>query len=140
MHWEYDSTEIRGLREYVRLVADAVGLSDPSWFVQTDQPANAYVALAERLSLFPNRDVALVWDEENGWRLALESTSGDLLMLRRLCDEVVPAPADLAAAVRDAFGRSTARVPARVVCHADGRAGLLARLSGYAGPTREFSL
>jgi len=133
MHWEYDSTEIRGLREYVRLVADAVGLSDPCWFVQTDQPAHAYIALAERLPAFPNRDVALLWDEDNGWTLGLESaSSGELLVLRHLCDEVVPSPSRTAAAVRDAFRQPATRVPTRTVCHADGRAGLLARLSGYA--------
>jgi hypothetical protein len=141
MHWEYDSTEIRGLREYIELVADAVGLTDPSWFVQTDQPANAYIALAERLPLFPNRDVALLWDEDTGWALGLESTSsGELLVLRRLCDEVVPSPEDVAAAVREAFVRPSARVPDPAPRRVDGRAGLLARLSSYAGPRREFSL
>jgi hypothetical protein len=28
-------------------------------------PANAYVALDDRLSLCPSRDIALVWDEEH---------------------------------------------------------------------------
>jgi hypothetical protein len=145
MHWEYDSTEIRGLREYIELVADAVGLGDPSWFVQTDQPANAYIALAERLPLFPNRDVALLWDEDTGWALGLESTlestsSGELLVLRRLCDEVVPSPEDVAAAVREAFARPSARVPDPALRRGAGRAALLARLSNYAGPRREFSL
>ena len=80
----------RGLREYVRLVARAVGLTEPSWLVQTGPPANAYIALEGRLPLFPAWDVALLWDEERGWALGLESMpAGDLVVLAYLCDDVL---------------------------------------------------
>jgi hypothetical protein len=98
---EFDPPAARGLREYVRLVAVALGLRGQCWLVQLESPANVYLALDERLRLFPACDTALLWDEEHGWSLGVESNPGEkLLVLGYLCEEVLPAPEAVARAVR----------------------------------------
>ncbi|WP_260418219.1 DUF6292 family protein [Actinophytocola algeriensis] len=80
-----------GLRRYVRLVAQSLGLHGECSYIQADESACAYIALDARLSRFPDRDVALLWDEEPGWSAALETHSGeDLLAVAYLEHEVLP--------------------------------------------------
>lgn len=43
--------------------------------MQAEPPANAYVALDERLPGFPDHDVALLWDERSGWSAAICPTT-----------------------------------------------------------------
>jgi hypothetical protein len=131
---EFDSAVARGLREYVRLVAAALGLRGPCWLVQLEPPANVYMALDDRLPLYPTRDTALVWDEEHGWSLGVESNqAADLLVLGYLGEDVLPAPDAVARAVRRFFAGQPAqsRPPA---CHAADDHDLSARLTGYAVP------
>jgi len=53
------------------------------------------------VSRFPGREVALLWEETCGWALAVETRSGeDLIVLGYLGEHAVPAPdavADFAA-------------------------------------------
>lgn len=101
---DFDSAAARGLREYVRLVAAALGLRGQCWLVQLESPANVYIALDERLRLCPTRDVALIWDEEHGWSLGVETNPGqNLLVLGYIGENVLPAPEAVARAVRRYF-------------------------------------
>jgi hypothetical protein len=105
MDLEFGSLTAQGLPRYVRLVADALGLVGESSFVQLEPPANAYLALDGRLSLFPTHDVALVWDEEHGWAAGIETSSGDdIVVLTYLGDDILPAPRVVARFARSVFG------------------------------------
>ncbi|MDI5979648.1 DUF6292 family protein [Amycolatopsis magusensis] len=97
MNIEFDLAAARGLAWYVREVAAELGLGGGCFFVQLDSPAHAYVAIDERLPRFPDRDLALVWDEEHGWALAVETASAeDLIVLAYLGGDVLPPPAVVA--------------------------------------------
>jgi hypothetical protein len=128
---EFDSPAARGLREYVRLVAAALGLRGQSWLVQLEPPANVYIALDDRLPRHPSRDVALIWDEERGWALELEpGRDEELCVLGYLGDDVLPAPDAVASAVRQSFVEVPNRPPVfRAAADDDD---LPARLTAYA--------
>ena len=106
MYEEFDTLPARGLHRYVRLVADALGLAGEGWYVQLEPPAaTVYLPLQDRMERFPGRDVALLWDEEHGWALAVESHSGeDLLVLAYFGDDVLPAPRAVAAFAEKIIG------------------------------------
>jgi hypothetical protein len=90
---ESEGTAEHGLRRYVRLVAEAVGVSGDCFCLQLEPPVNVYLALQERLRAFPTRDVALLWDEERGWSAAIETHSGqDLILVSYLGTDVLPPP------------------------------------------------
>ncbi|MDT7800482.1 MAG: hypothetical protein QOI78_3915, partial [Actinomycetota bacterium] len=61
-------------------------------------PVSAYVALDEHLPGYPGRDVALLWDEVHGWAAAIETHSGeDLVVVRYLGGPTItPAPEQVA--------------------------------------------
>lgn len=90
---------VTALWDYLREVTDALGVGLESCTVDHDTPVSAYVALDQRLPLHPDRDVALVWDEVHGWAAAVETHSGeDLIVLRYLGGkEIVPPPGRVAA-------------------------------------------
>lgn len=76
---------IRALRSYLRAVGDELGVGLESATIDHDTPVSAYLALDTRLPHCPDRDVALLWDEEHGWAIAKETHSGeDLLVLAYL--------------------------------------------------------
>ncbi|MEQ0558010.1 DUF6292 family protein [Amycolatopsis sp. NEAU-NG30] len=105
----------RGLTGYLAAVSAAVGVGEESCTVDLDDPASAYVALDLRLARHPGRDTALLWDECHGWSLAMETHSGeDLLVLAYLGRELVPAPSRVGAfvaAVRAAGGAAAPPAP-----------------------------
>jgi hypothetical protein len=102
MEQDFDSLAAQGLSRYIRLVSQALGLTGVSSYVQWAPLANAYIALDDRLSLFPSRDVALVWDEERGWAVGVESDSAaDLIIVSYLGVDVLPAPPVVAGFARD---------------------------------------
>jgi len=70
------SRSSRGLRRYVELVTEALGYSGQAFHAQLESPAGAYIPLDERMPAFPDRDVALLWDERHGWCGAIETASG----------------------------------------------------------------
>jgi hypothetical protein len=107
---DFDDTAHREVHEYVQRVTRALGLRGESSYVQTDEVASAYIALDGRLPSHPDRDVALLWDERDGWAAAVEEHSGDpLRAIAHLGDEVRPAPGAVARAVRDLFQDNVAR-------------------------------
>lgn len=85
------------LGRYVRAVADEWRIGPEFCVVDAEEPAWAYVALAWRLPRYPGRDLALLWDERTGWSLAIETNSGeDLILVAGLgAGGVVPAPAEV---------------------------------------------
>ncbi|WP_370949756.1 DUF6292 family protein [Amycolatopsis sp. cg5] len=89
----------RALREYLSVTARAVGVGWESCTVDLDEPMSAYVALDRRLDRFPGRDVALLWDEVNGWAVAVETPGGErAIVLAYLGGErLVPDPAEVVA-------------------------------------------
>jgi hypothetical protein len=93
MELEPRSQLTRGLRRYVGLVTEALGYREHAFHVQTEPPATGYIPLDGRIPAFPDRDVALVWDERHGWCGAIETASGeDLLVVSYLGTDVLPAP------------------------------------------------
>lgn len=97
----------RRLCHYVSEVAVAVGVGPEACCCSPDTRANAYIAVEHRIPRYAERDVALLWDEENGWAVAVETGCGeDLLVLHYLSDEITPAP-DVVAAFLESVVLST---------------------------------
>ncbi|WP_235998664.1 DUF6292 family protein [Qaidamihabitans albus] len=92
----------RGLKRYVELVADELRMP-PAFCVDVDDyRATVYFALEERVPRYPDRDLALLWDEENGWAIGVESGCGeDIIVLAYLGGDIVPAPSLVARFVDD---------------------------------------
>jgi hypothetical protein len=115
----------RGLWQYVRQVALALGCTGDAFLVQTDAPVSAYLPVTQQLYGFPGRDAALLWDSERGWSAEIE----DELVVAELGGDPLPPPAEVAEFVADLVaGRRVARrpsvaVPPAVLCH---------RLAAYA--------
>ncbi|MBB3050900.1 hypothetical protein FHS23_001923 [Prauserella isguenensis] len=86
------------LHAYVSAVAAALSPDDGSPAQYTCDasatPVGAYIAVDGHLPTFPDRDVALIWDEHHGWGMAIETHSGeDLLMVSYLGgSDPVPEP------------------------------------------------
>lgn len=123
-----------GLRGYIAAVCAALGVGLESSTIEPEAPASAYVALDWRLSRLPERDLAVMWDEVHGWSAAVESNSGeDLIVLTYLGGDVIPEPRAVMrflAAVRagdHSVGQPDAPEPGPVTDHAD----LLDRLLPY---------
>jgi hypothetical protein len=90
----------RGLRGYVAAVAAGLGVGFESCAIDATPPAWAYVALDVRVTRFPDRELALLWDERQGWSAAVETHSGeDLVVLTYRGGDLVPKPAEVAAFV-----------------------------------------
>lgn len=97
------SAAARGLRRYVCMVADELGIR-PAFCVDVDDTASIYLALDRRLRRFPERDLALLWDEKHGWSVGVESGCGeDIIVLAYLGDELLPPAAKVARFVNDVF-------------------------------------
>ena len=104
MEWDL----ARGLREYVRQVAQACGCSGEAFSVQLETPLSAYIPLENRVESFPELDVALLWDARTGWSSVLETAGNELITLTYLTDSLVPSPDVVAAfAANPAGGAST---------------------------------
>jgi hypothetical protein len=124
----------RGLRRYVDLVTEELGYTGPACHIQTEAPASGYLPLDERMPAFPGRDVALLWDERHGWCGAIETASGeDLIVVSYLGTDVLPPPrvvARFAAKLIAGDGPGQARPPAFRDIDADDD--LAERLEAYA--------
>ncbi|MFK0246084.1 DUF6292 family protein [Amycolatopsis azurea] len=114
---EHDEDLRRGLTGYLAAVSAAVGVGEESCTMDFDRPASAYIALDVRLLGQPERDMALLWDERYGWAFAMETHSGeDLLVLAYLGADLVPSPSTVAGFVTGLVstgGPHTAPVPPR---------------------------
>ncbi|ONI80107.1 hypothetical protein ALI22I_42550 [Saccharothrix sp. ALI-22-I] len=104
MELEFDDAMTWGLRGYVRLVAEALDLTGDCWYVSSERPATTYLAVEGALPGFPDRDVALLWDEESGWSAAVETHSGeDLIVQARFGAQILPSPRAVARWVRGLY-------------------------------------
>ncbi|WP_158843798.1 DUF6292 family protein [Saccharothrix deserti] len=104
MEWEFeDDDAVRELLAYVSQVTRALGLSGECSYVQADGSyLSAYLALDGHLPGFADRDVALLWDEERGWAVAVETDSAEPpFVLARLRGPVRPEPTAVARWVDD---------------------------------------
>jgi hypothetical protein len=119
------------LQGYVAYVAAQLGVGLESCCFDIDERATVYVALDCRLPEYPDRDVALLWDEKTGWTAAVETGCGeDFIVVSALTGDVVPEPTEVARFV--AALNADARPGAGPVCrYHQGRDELTRRLSRY---------
>jgi hypothetical protein len=122
----------RGLRRYVRLVAEAVGVGFEASTWQFHDPVSAYLALERGVPVHPGADLALLWHERHGWALGVELRSGaDVDVLGYLAVDVLPPPRLVADYVdRACQGEGTGQLTAPRFVAAD----LADRLAAYAEP------
>ena len=140
MDLDGDGAPARGLRRYVGLVADTLGLRGGGWLVQLESPVSAYVALQRRLAEFPGNDVALSWDEVDGWGFAVESNQGELEMVDYLTGDVLPPPCLVGQFVDQVFsGQGSARTDPPGLRRVGARDDLWQRLAAYASRTSTLS-
>ncbi|GAB3432775.1 DUF6292 family protein [Actinophytocola sediminis] len=91
------SQTARALHRYTGLVSVALGQAGDAFWVHTESPATGYIPLADRAPAFPNRDLALLWDERHGWSAAIETASGeDLIVVSYLGRDILPPPSVVA--------------------------------------------
>jgi hypothetical protein len=92
-----------GLAGYLRAVADAVGVPAEATSFEVSDTATAYLGLARRWSERPGEDLMLIWSEQHGWSIAVETDPGATPMVVAYLAgaEVVPAPAVVARFVSD---------------------------------------
>jgi hypothetical protein len=89
-----------GLRGYLAAVATGLGVGLESCAIDSLSPAAAYIALDGRVRRFPERDLALLWEERLGWSVAVETPSdGDLIVLTYHGGDLVPPPSEIGAFV-----------------------------------------
>ncbi|MGW0521697.1 DUF6292 family protein [Crossiella sp. NPDC003009] len=101
LRFEEDDEPVRAARHYLRRVAAALGLRGDCLCVEQERPVSVYLPLEERLPDFPGRDVALLWAEDRGWAVAVETRCGaDLEVVARLDGEHRPPPRAVAGWVR----------------------------------------
>jgi hypothetical protein len=114
MELDFDGSVVRGLHRYVCLVNQALGLPSECFYVQADTSIGVYLALDGRLDGYPDRDVALLWDENRGWTAAIEMHGGeDMLVVAGFDEDVLPPPKTVATWVRNLFtGMGPANPPA----------------------------
>jgi len=100
-HFDFDDTAARQLRRYLDDVLDAAGLSGYGFTDHVDESRSAYVAIDGRVTGFPDHDVALLWDQDEGWSVAAEDPSdGSLVVIDRLTGGPRQAPAAVARWIR----------------------------------------
>nr|QEO73965.1 hypothetical protein [uncultured bacterium] len=98
--FDFDDAPTRGLRRYVQAVAAELRLAGECSCADPGPPANAYLAVEGNLPSFPDRDLALLWDEEYGWAAAVETRSGEPpVVIAYLGGDVLPAVTEVAAFV-----------------------------------------
>ena len=83
------------LRGYLATVASGLDVGLESCTLDIDAPVSAYLAVDHKVPAYPERDVALLWDERGGWSIAVETHSGeDLIVLAAMDTAEVAPPAE----------------------------------------------
>ncbi|MEV8614768.1 DUF6292 family protein [Amycolatopsis sp. NPDC051373] len=118
------------LTAYLRAVTAELGIGLESCTLDHATPLSAYLALDQRHPSYPDRDFALLWDEERGWAAAIETHSGeDLIVVRHLGTTVAPRPGEVARFVAAVLADDhTLGTPDPVRLRSAGRADELATL------------
>jgi hypothetical protein len=133
-HPEPDTRALeRGLGEYVRAVAVAVGVPDESTTVEISDTATAYLGLPRRWLDRPDHDVMLVWSERRGWSLAVETdpTEAPVVIAHHGGDDLVPPPAVVARFVADTVAGQSSGQEGPGPASAASRKSLAERLRPY---------
>jgi hypothetical protein len=138
MDLDHDGAAARGLRRYVRLVAEAVGVGVEASTLQLDDPLSVYLALDRCSAGHPDQDLALLWGERHGWALGVETAvSADVLVLGFLTPEVLPPPGVVADYVATACRGDGFGAPQAFVTHLDPE-DLAERLVDYADQVHDL--
>ncbi len=134
MEFEPRSRPSRGLGRYVGLVTETLGYTGHAYDAQIEPPASAYIPLDERIPAFPDRDVALLWDERHGWCGAIETASGeDLIVVSYLGSDVLPPPRVVARFAADLVaGAGPGQAEPHAFRTVDAEDDLAERLAAYA--------
>ncbi|MFI7679189.1 DUF6292 family protein [Actinophytocola sp. NPDC049390] len=83
----------RALAEYVSAVAGVMRMTPDAVWADSRPPATAYLPLRHRCPEFPDRDLLLVWGEQDGWLIAAETEPSDEpVVVAYLGEDVLPAP------------------------------------------------
>lgn len=126
-----------GMRRYVRLVAEALDLDPGACTWDLNRPVGAYLPLNARLPDRPDHDLALTWNEEDGWSAALEFTTR-LEPVASLPGDRLPEPSAVAAFVAQLLAPGAATRPAsRTRPGRRPNTTVLERLSAYHARTGE---
>lgn len=135
MHLENGEEAAHGLRRYIALVSDAAGLRDSRYRLQLEPPVSIYLALDAHLPDVDDRDLALLWDEQHGWAAAIETASGeDLIIVSYLGVDVLPPPRLVAQYVTGLLdGHIVGHPDPPAFRHLDTGDDLPDRLAAYAG-------
>jgi hypothetical protein len=87
----------RSLAAYVNQVAVAIGVPRDSVAYEVSDTATAYLGLGRRSPAHAGRDLMVVWDEQLGWQVAVETHPDETpLVLSYLRGDIVPPPAVVA--------------------------------------------
>ncbi|MEU4445232.1 DUF6292 family protein [Actinosynnema sp. NPDC050801] len=102
---QFNDFLIRALRGYARSVTHELGLPPERSYVQAEGPASVFLELDSRLPAFPDREAALLWDQRSGWAAAVETHSGeDLIVQAWFGTDLLPAPRAVARWVEALLG------------------------------------
>lgn len=84
----------RGLEGYVQAVATALDVPVEGTSSEISDTATAYLGLAERSTERPGQDLMLVWSEQQGWSVAVETDPAEapMVIADLGSDERVPDP------------------------------------------------
>lgn len=107
-----DETDVLAgaLRTYVRAVAEAVGVPPEGTSCEVTDTVTAYVALSRRGYGYPDHDLMLVWSEQQGWVVSVETEPTEApLVLSHLGGDTVPAPEVVARFVIDSVDHAPRR-------------------------------
>ena len=139
MELEPRSQTSRGLHRYMGLVSKALGQTGDAFWVHAEPPATGYIPLDDRAPAFPNRDLALLWDERHGWSAAIETASGeDLIVISYLGKDILPSPRVVAAFAADLVaGRGPGQAEPPEFRQAGDHDDLADRIAKYA-PTQDL--
>ena len=125
----------RGLAAYVRAVAAELRVSEEATGFEISDTVTAYLGLTERYPDCPGRDLMLVWNERDGWLVAVETSPAEppLVVGYLGSADILPSPGTVAGFVagvldgRHPLGPRPAFPPL-------GAAELASRLSQYVQP------
>ncbi len=93
MDSQFNDFLVRALRAYARSVTHELGLTPECSYVQVEGVATVFLELDRRLPAFPDREAALLWDERSGWAAAVETHSGeDLIVQAWFGTDLLPGP------------------------------------------------
>ena len=128
---ETDFALARGLAGYVRSVAGQLHVSREATAYEVSDTATAYVALSARSSVHPDRDLMLVWTEQHGWALAVETAPAESPdILAYLGADPVPEPEEVVRFVDRVLADPSLAEPVRPSID-DGRQDVGTRLARY---------